>query len=46
MLALVAAQLKFQAGEGAVSKSKPVWVDVRSWNSPCNCDEDNWETIG
>lgn len=29
MLALVAAQLKFQAGEGAFSHSRPVWVDVR-----------------
>lgn len=29
MLALVAAQLKFQARQGRFDLSKPVWVDVR-----------------
>lgn len=29
MLALLAAQLKFQAQQGAWSRSRPIWVDVR-----------------
>ena len=29
MLGLVAAQLKYQENEGAWSKSRPIWVDVR-----------------
>lgn len=28
MLALAAAQLRFQAGQGHLSGSKPIWVDV------------------